>query len=645
MHQIVESQRLARLEALQVLDTAAEPIFDSLAQAASAVCGTPVALIGFIDEHRHWIKANVGLPGATETPRNIAFCTHAIVGNDLLEIPDTLSDKRFTDNPLVQGNAGMRFYAGAPLVMSSGESLGTLCVIDYHPRLLTDTQRIVLKELAAAAVKALEFRVHARHYASIGVDPKFRTLSDASPFGIFHTDIAGGCTYTNASWQVIFGLSAEQSLGEGWSHTLFEDDREAVIAEWQRCAKAGADFDMTFRVACPGMSLAFVRAKAKAHFDAMGQAAGFVGVVQDITTERSMAEDLRRSNTVLQSILDNLPCGLSVFDGELRLSAYNQQFRDLLDLPSSLFAGPVTHFEDVVRNNAARGEYGPGPVEEVVARLVEGARIPKHMLFERERHDGKPLEVRSGPMPGGGFVTTYMDISERKRVDRLKGELISTVSHELRTPLTAIHGSLSMLADGTVGELPAEVQELILIAQTSSERLVRLINDVLDIEKIESKMMTYAFTVQSLALLVDQAIRTTQHFARKYDLQIVFKKRIDGVNVNGDADRIIQVLVNLLSNAVKFSERGSKVLVHMAVIGQQARVSVIDRGVGIPKEFRNQVFTRFSQVDSSDRRQKGGTGLGLFICKSLIEEHGGHIDFVSDLGFGSEFYFDLPLAT
>jgi signal transduction histidine kinase len=173
---------------------------------------------------------------------------------------------------------------------------------------------------------------------------------------------------------------------------------------------------------------------------------------------------------------------------------------------------------------------------------------------------------------------------------------------------------------------------------------VRLINDVLDFEKIESRMMTYTLAVQPLALLVDQAIHATQHFARKYDLQIEFERRIDSVNVNVDADRVIQVMVNLLSNAVKFSARGSKVLVRMAVIGQKTRVSVIDRGMGIPKEFRDQIFTRFSQVDSSDRRQKGGTGLGLCICKSIVEEHSGHIDFISTLGVGSEFYLDLPLV-
>jgi PAS domain S-box-containing protein len=379
-----------------------------------------------------------------------------------------------------------------------------------------------------------------------------------------------------------------------------------------------------------------------------GRPVRLVGTLQDVTGARAMREELRRSNTVLQSILDNLPCGLSVFDGELRLIAHNQQFRSLLDLPNTLFAGPVTLFEDIMRNNAARGEYGPGPVEEVVARLVEGARHPIRMLHERQRHDGKPLEVRSAPMPGGGFVTTYMDISERKEVERLKSEFISTVSHELRTPLTSIYGSLSLLASGMAGELAPDVNELVGLSLRSSERLVRLINDVLDVEKIESKMMTYSKVVQPLAPLIDQAIDATRHYANQYGVQVEFEKCLDSVlanvKVNVDADRMVQVLVNLLSNAAKFSKRGGRVAVRMAVLGQQVRVSVVDRGQGIPEEFRAQIFERFSQADSTDRRQKGGTGLGLSICKSIVEEHGGIIDYVSTLGAGTEFYFELPLA-
>jgi signal transduction histidine kinase len=242
-----------------------------------------------------------------------------------------------------------------------------------------------------------------------------------------------------------------------------------------------------------------------------------------------------------------------------------------------------------------------------------------------------------------------MDISERKKVERLKNEFISTVSHELRTPLTSIYGSLSLLASGMAGELAPDVKELVNLSLRSSERLVRLINDVLDVEKIESKMMTYNRVVQPLTPLIDQAIDTTLHYAKQYDVQVEFETRLDSaganVKVNVDADRIVQVLVNLLSNAAKFSERGGRVAVRMAVLGQRVRVSVVDRGQGIPEEFRAQIFERFSQADSTDRRQKGGTGLGLSICKSIVEEHGGAIDYVSTLGAGTEFYFELPVVS
>ncbi len=349
------------------------------------------------------------------------------------------------------------------------------------------------------------------------------------------------------------------------------------------------------------------------------------------------------SKAVLQSILDYLPCGLSVFDAKLNLIAHNAQFRRLLDLPDGLFAGPVTSFEDIMRNNAARGEYGPGPVEDVVARLVYEAHYPKWLHFERVRHDGLPLEVRSGPMPGGGFVTTYMDISERRTMERIKGEFISTVSHELRTPLTSVFGSLSLLASGEAGELAPDVGELVTLSLRSTERLVRLVNNVLDVEKIESGKMTYVMVSQLLAPVIDQCVATIRQYADQFGVSVEFENRIDALNVDIDADRIVQVVINLLSNAAKFSDRGGRVSVRMALVGQQVRVSVVDRGQGIPEEFRSRIFERFSQVDSSDRRKKGGTGLGLNICKSIVQEHGGSIDYVSIPGVGTEFYFDLPL--
>lgn len=369
------------------------------------------------------------------------------------------------------------------------------------------------------------------------------------------------------------------------------------------------------------------------------------GTLQDVTAQRAMEEELRRSNAMMQSIVDNLPCGLSVFDANLRLVAHNMQFRRLLDLPDALFSGRVTSFESIIRHNAVRGEYGEGDVDNIVARIVERSRQPTVHQFERLRHDGIPIEVRGAPMPGGGFVTTYMDITERKKVERLQGEFISTVSHELRTPLTSIFGSLSLLASGVLGKLPPEGTNLIKIALQNSERLIRLINDILDLEKIESRQMSFNMTVQPLAPLIVQAIEATQSYARQYGIQLEFESRLDDVMVQADSDRIGQVLLNLLSNAIKFSHPEGTVSVRMARVENRVRVSVVDRGLGIAEEFRSRIFQRFSQEDGSDKRQKGGSGLGLNICKSIVEAHQGHIDYSSGAGQGSEFFFELPLAS
>jgi PAS domain S-box-containing protein len=294
-----------------------------------------------------------------------------------------------------------------------------------------------------------------------------------------------------------------------------------------------------------------------------------------------------------------------------------------------------------------------GPVEQAlhdfnrtgVADFID-ARFERLLLTK----DGRelPVSVRIGLINHGKlkFFSAFLyDISEVKRVERMKSEFISTASHELRTPLTAIYASLDMLDSGMGGELPADARELIGISLKSAERLVRLVNDVLDVEKIESRSMAYHRVPQPLLPLVEQAITATQSYADQYQVKFELNAAAEKAVVSVDADRIIQVIVNLLSNAAKFSPAGGAVVhVNVRQLPGFVRVSVMDTGSGIPEAFRDRIFQRFAQVDASDRRQKGGTGLGLSICKSIIEEHQGTIDFVSETGKSCEFYFDLPPA-
>lgn len=276
-----ESERLKALEQLDVLDSAPEREFDALVATAALICGVPISLISLVDTHRQWFKANMGLPGVQETPRDIAFCAHAIVDDGIFEVPDAQADPRFSDNPLVAGEPDIRFYAGATLCLSDGSRVGTLCVIDRVPRQLSGQQREALRLLSIAAVRALESRRMAR--AFVASEARFRTLTEASPLGVFATDASGLCTYTNARWREIFGLTEAEALGAGWSRTLHPDDKSAVFSEWQRSANLKIDFDMEFRIRRDDGSIRHVRSVARPVRDPAGQILDYVGNVDDIT--------------------------------------------------------------------------------------------------------------------------------------------------------------------------------------------------------------------------------------------------------------------------------------------------------------------------------------------------------------------------
>jgi CheY-like chemotaxis protein len=239
-------------------------------------------------------------------------------------------------------------------------------------------------------------------------------------------------------------------------------------------------------------------------------------------------------------------------------------------------------------------------------------------------------------------VAVLRDVSERRRTERLKNEFVATVSHELRTPLTSIRGSLGLIVGGVLGPVPTEVQRLVGIAHDNSERLVRLINDILDVEKIEAGRMQFRFDAVELKGLVRRTIDGTLGYAEQFGVSFELESEFVSAGVVVDADRIHQVLSNLLSNAVKYSPRGGKVRVALRARHELVRVSVSDDGPGIPETFHEHVFGKFSQADASDSRAKGGSGLGLSIAKAIVDRHGGEIGFESEVGRGTMFYVDLP---
>ena len=237
---------------------------------------------------------------------------------------------------------------------------------------------------------------------------------------------------------------------------------------------------------------------------------------------------------------------------------------------------------------------------------------------------------------------TLMDLTERKRVEQMKNDFVSTVSHELRTPLTSISGALGLIVGGALGSAPPTMQQMLEIAYRNSLRLGHLINDLLDMEKIAAGKMSFELREHSLGDLLEESLASNQALCEQHGVRCTLEHPTD-VLVWVDGLRLQQVLGNFLSNAVKFTPDGGEIRLHSSLRGTKVRISVTDQGPGIPEAFRSRVFEKFAQADASDSRQKSGTGLGLAITKELIERMGGTVGFDCVPGQGTTFWCELPI--
>ena len=361
---------------------------------------------------------------------------------------------------------------------------------------------------------------------------------------------------------------------------------------------------------------------------------------RDFATHRKIEIQLAQKTELLQMTFDNIGQGLAVFDRDLRLVAWNRQFVQIFSLPAALIV-VGRGYAELLRHLASRGLFGESGVEEYIERLVLGMRAATNVTVTGKT-DGRSIEIAPQRMPDGGTISTYSDVTDRKKMERTKDEFVSTVSHELRTPLTSIQGALGLIAGGALGTPPPEMRAMIDIAHSNSERLVRLINDILDIEKIESGGLEFRLLRQPLSPILLKAIVANAGYAAQCDVRIRFEERAPGAQADIDADRLLQVMANLLSNAAKFSKPGDTVVVALEPWGKMLRIAVADHGPGIPTEFHEKIFGRFAQADTSDSRKKGGTGLGLGIVRALVERMHGTASFSSQIGVGTTFFVDLP---
>ncbi len=378
-------------------------------------------------------------------------------------------------------------------------------------------------------------------------------------------------------------------------------------------------------------------------FDASGRFTGYRGTGRDNTEMRRSGDRARASELQLREITDAVPALIAYVDADQRCRFHNRAYQEATGLRS----------EDILGKSMR--ELMEPAFYEALRPKVEEVLSGYPVVYERKQRSAtggvRHYVVNYFPRYGEGadegkvigFYSLATDITELKRIDRLKTEFVSTVSHELRTPLTSIRGSLGLISGGIAGQLPEAAMKLIGIAKNNCERLIRLINDILDIEKIESGKMQLDLQPMALMPLMVQAIAANEGYGLANQVSLTLHCDDPGLQVKVEADRLTQIVTNLLSNALKFSPPGGTVEVHVTRAGLGVRVEVRDHGPGIPEEFRKRIFQKFSQADSSDTRQKGGTGLGLNISRAIVERMGGSIGFESRLGEGTTFFFELPL--
>ncbi len=346
-----------------------------------------------------------------------------------------------------------------------------------------------------------------------------------------------------------------------------------------------------------------------------------------------------------QLILDSLASGLVVLDAQGRVALLNRALAELLHASPADWTGrPAAELAALMGRYALPVAFPRFDWPQVAGSRDIEWRDGESLRFFRE--DCVPLAADAGT--GGaraasrGRVVAYHDVSHEKAVDRMKSEFISVASHELRTPMTSIKGSVDLILSGFAGDMSPEMQELLEIAQKSCDRLVRLVNDILDLSKIEAGQLKLNLSRLDLTDVAVRSICSVKPLADKTEVRLRVDRPQPLPLVEADPDRIEQVITNLLSNAVKFSPPKGEVVVELSAEEEWVRCSVRDQGPGIAEKDLPRIFGKFQQL--SEGRRRGGTGLGLAITRGLVDEHRGSIWVESRVGEGSRFIFRLPVA-
>ena len=484
-----------------------------------------------------------------------------------------------------------------------------------------------------------------------------RAILNGANYSIVSTTPDGIIRTFNAAAERWLQYTADEVIGK-FTPMLFHDENEVQQRSEELARELGRPLDAGMEVFHPGASRGLVDERewtyvrkdgtrfpvllsVTALYDAWGNVSGYMGLASDVT-ERKRAEDaLKKAEETFRTLLQESSDIVVIVTPTGDIKYISPAVERILGLAGHGLVGQnvfaYLHPDDLVQalESLTNTSQNPGYAVPLELRLrrADGIYVPMELLANNLLADANIQ----------GVVINARDVTGRHEMEKLKREFISTVSHELRTPLTSIHGALGLMASGKLGALPEKPQRMLDIAVKNTDRLVRLVNEILDIDRMESGSVKMEMRTLELSELLAQAADVMRSMADGAGVRL--KLQAKPMTIYADGDRMMQMLTNLLSNAIKFSRHGGTVRLSGARQGRNLRISVADEGRGIPTDKLESIFERFKQVDASDSREKGGSGLGLSICRMIAKRHGGRIWAESTLGKGSVITMEMPLRS
>lgn len=658
-----EPRRLDILNSLGLLDTPCNPVLDGFVRATAQLIGCPISLISLVDARRQWFQARHGLD-AQQTPRDQAFCAHAIMQTDLFEVADARLDPRFADNPLVTGEPNVIFYAGVPLSVE-GQSMGTLCVIDHQPRQLTGEQRRLLKDMARVAEDWLQNQVLNHQFKRSDSDR--RNLFDQLGDGILLLDRNYRVIEVNRATASMLGHTTEE-LRQMQLHDLLParehprlfrtamDVLEGVeeLEEWEVLRRDGSSF------------MAEVSTN-------MLDDRRFVAVIRDITQRHEQEEKVRLLSMAVEQSAQSIL--ITDLDGNIEYVNASVLSSSGYGMDELLGRNPRMLLSD---------QLPPATYTRMWRMLATGK--PWRGLLYSTRKDGEEFVEDATITPirnARGKVTQYMalmlDVTERRRMikelrehqlhleelvgkrtvaleearrvaeaaSEAKSAFLATMSHEIRTPMNGVVGSLDLLQRSALSDYQRDLTDTV---NESALALLTIIDDILDFSKIEAGELKLENGPVNLVLLADSVCDALRPMATSSGVYLQMEL-LPGVPdwILSDAGRLRQILNNLIGNAIKFSVgtgRPGRVELKVEPCGDRLpghlQLSVTDNGIGMAPEVVQRMFKPFVQGENTITRRFGGTGLGLSICKRLATLMGGWVKVDSVEGQGSTLTVTLP---